>query len=527
MTEEASPAKAPWPIALAVGVAVFMVVLDTTVANVSLPYIAGNLGATIDESTWILTSFIVANAIILPLAGYMSAIFGRKNFYMASVVIFTVASVLCGLSPTLGWLIFFRILQGLGGGALQPVSQAILVEAFPEESRGMAMALMGVSAVFAPAIGPVLGGWITDNYSWHWIFFINLPMGILSFILVARMIHDPPDFKRIVRGSGVRFDYIGIGLITLALGALEIALDEGQRRDWFSSDLIVACTVIGVIALISVIFYELRQENPVIDLRLLKDRNFAVATLLLYVLGFVLFGCLSLLPIFLQTLLGYTAIQTGLVLSPGGFAILVMMPIVAIIMKWVDHRLIIAVGYFFCAAGLFWMASFNLQIDYQTAMLARLLQSFGLAFLFVPINVMAFRNVPPDKTGYASGFLNLVRNYGGSTGIALVTTMLSRRTQLHQVNLVGHISYVNPIYREFMARGNGLMIAHGASSADAAHKVPALAYHMVMRQAGMLSFADVFWMMGVLSLASIPLLLLIQNSAPQKAASSPAPMIVD
>ncbi|MBF0546117.1 MAG: DHA2 family efflux MFS transporter permease subunit [Candidatus Riflebacteria bacterium] len=512
----------PWPIAFAVGIAVFMVVLDTSVANVSLPYIAGNLSASIDESTWVLTSFLVANAIVLPLGGYFSGIFGRKRFYMAGILCFTISSVLCGMAPSLNWLIIFRIFQGFGGGILQPTSQAILVESFPHEKRGMAMAMMGIATVFAPIIGPVLGGWITENYSWHWIFFINVPPGILSLILISILVHDPPSFKRFDLSKGFKVDYLGIGMLALGLASLEYALDEGQRHDWFASNLIIVSMAVGIIALIVVIFHELRLENPVLDLRLMKDRNFSVSMLFLYVLGFALYGSLSLLPIFLQTLLGYSAIQSGWVLSPGGMIILVMMPIVALLMKKLDNRFMIAFGYFFCFLGLYWMAQFNLQVDYKTCMLARVVQCFGLAFLFVPINVMAFQNVPPDKIGYASGLLNLVRNYGGSTGIALITTLLSRRTQLHQVYLSGNLTSVSIPYRNFLARGTGLMMAHGTSMADSLHKAQGLSYMNLLRQSGMMSFADVFWGISLLCIFSVPLLFLVQI----KKGAAVAPVVV-
>lgn len=487
-----------------------MVVLDTSVANVSLPYIAGNLSASIDESTWVLTSFLVANAIVLPLGGYFAGIFGRKKFYMFGIFSFTLASVLCGLAPSLNWLIIFRIFQGMGGGILQPTSQAILVESFPHEQRGMAMAMMGISTVFAPIIGPVLGGWITENYSWHWIFFINIVPGILSLALVSMLVKDPPNFRLISKEKGFRFDYMGIGMLTLGLAALEFALDEGHRLDWFESKLIVFSFIIGIIALVVVVFHELRLKNPVIDLRLCKDRNFSVSMFMLYVLGFALYGSLSLLPIFLQTMLGYSAITSGWVLSPGGMIILVMMPVVALLMKKVDNRILIAAGYFFTGLGLFWMSRFNLEVDYTTTMLARVLQCFGLAFLFVPINVMAFQNVPPEKIGYASGLLNLVRNYGGSTGIALITTLLARRAQLHQVYLAGNLTPSSIPLRNFLHKGQALMASHGYAPADALQRAHKMVYGSLLRQASMISFADVFYGISILCFISIPLLFLIK-----------------
>jgi MFS transporter, DHA2 family, multidrug resistance protein len=507
------PAVNPWVIAIVVMIATFMEVLDTSVANVALPHIAGNLSATVEETTWVLTSYLVANAVVLPLGGYFSSLMGRKRFYITCVTLFTVASMLCGLAPSLGWLVFFRILQGLGGGGLQPISQAIMVETFPLEKRGAAMAVYGMGVVFAPIIGPVLGGWITDNYSWHWIFLINVPVGILAILLNSSLLHDPPTFKRLSLKEGAGFDYAGIGIITLGLAALEIVLDEGQRQDWFTSNLIVFFAITAVVALSFAIWHELHKKNPIVDLRLLKNRNFAVSALMLFVLGFVLYGSMALLPIFLQTLLGYTASLSGQILSPGGVVVLLTMPIIPLLLKRFDSRYIIAAGFAICGAGLFMMAGFNLQVDFQSAMVARMVQSFGLAFLFVPMNVTAFQHVPPDKTNYASGLLNLLRNIGGSCGIALVSTMLMRRAQFHQANLVGNLHPSSLPFQQFVEGvGRTLVVRGGASPADAAHMAQGAAYGTLIKQATMMAFVDVFWVMGALCLCLLPLLLLMRRS---------------
>ncbi len=513
----------PWIIAMTVMIATFMEVLDTSVANVALPHIAGNLSATVEETTWVLTSYLVANAVVLPLGGYLSSIMGRKRFYLTCVTIFTVASALCGLAPSLGWLIFFRILQGLGGGGLQPTSQAILVESFPREKRGAAMALYGMGVVFAPIIGPVLGGWITDNYSWHWIFLINIPIGMLSIFLNSALLHDPPTLKRINLKEGAGFDYTGIGILTLGLAALEIVLDEGQRKDWFSSGFIVFFAVVAVVALLTTVIIEWRKKDPIVDLKLLKDRNFAVSTLMLFVLGFVLYGSMALLPIFLQTLLGYTASLSGWILSPGGVAVLVMMPVVAMLLKHIDTRWLIGTGFVICGTGLFLMAGFNLQVDFRTAMIARMIQSLGLAFLFIPMNVTAFHNIPPSKTSYATSMLNLVRNIGGSTGIALVTTILSRRAQFHQANLVGNMHAGNPAFTTMLNGARQLLVSHGISMADAAHKAEGMAYGILVRQATMMAFVDTFWIMGMLCFCLLPLLLLMRKTRATKGGPSAAP----
>ena len=502
----------PWLIAMVVMLATFMEVLDTSVANVALPHIAGNLSSTVDEATWVLTSYLVANAVVLPMGGYLSGLFGRKRFYMTCVALFTVSSMLCGLAPSLPWLIFFRIMQGLGGGALQPTSQAILVETFPHEKRGAAMAVYGMGVVLAPVVGPVLGGWITDSYSWHWIFLINIPVGILSLYLTYRMVFDPPTLKRMSVKEGFKIDYLGMGLLTLGLAALEIVLDEGQRRDWFASHLIVISAIVAVAALVGVVFYFLKKDHPIIDLRLLKDRNYAMATGMLFVLGFVLYGSLALLPIFLQTLLGYTASLSGWILSPGGVAIMVMMPIVALLLKRFDTRYLIGLGFLICGGGLFWMASFNLEVTFQTAMYARIFQSAGFAFLFIPMNVTAFMNIPMDKTSYATGLLNLVRNVGGSAGIAMVSTILTRRGQLHQANLVANLHPGSLAYQGFLARGQALFVHHGSSAPDAARQAQGLAYGLLVRQANMLAFADTFYIFGLMCMAMLPLLFFMKKT---------------
>ena len=503
----------PWVIALTVMIATFMEVLDTSVANVALPHIAGNLSATVEETTWVLTSYLVANAVVLPLGGYFASLIGRKRFYLTCVTIFTVASFLCGIAPSLGWLIFFRVLQGLGGGGLQPISQAILVETFPHEKRGTAMAVYGMGVVLAPIIGPVLGGWITDNFSWHWIFLINIPVGFLAFMLTSSLVHDPITFHRISIKEGARFDYLGIGILTLGLASLEIVLDEGQRKDWFSSGFIVFFAILAVAALVFAILYELRKERPIVDLRLLKDRTFAVSILMLFVLGFVLYGSLALLPIFLQTMLGYTALLSGWVLSPGGLAVLIMMPVVAMLLKKVDTRWLIGFGFFACGLGLIQMAGFNLQVDFHTAMMSRVVQSLGFAFLFIPINVLAFQHISPDKTSHAAGLMNLVRNIGGSSGIAIATTLLARRAQFHQANLMGHLVPGDPAYQGFLDRAAQLGVSRGGlSPVDAAHMAQGAAYGTVIKQSSMMAFADTFWFMGVLCFALVPLLFLLRRS---------------
>jgi DHA2 family multidrug resistance protein len=501
---------------MTVMLATFMEVLDTSVANVALPHIAGNLSASVDESTWVLTSYLVSNAIILPMGGWFSMLLGRKRFYMICVAIFTLSSLLCGIAPSLGALIFFRVLQGIGGGALQPVSQAILVESFPREKHGMAMAVYGMGVVVAPVIGPTLGGWITDNYSWRWIFLINLPVGILSLLLTTLLIFDPPYLVRRTLSSGLKIDYIGFGLLATGLGALEVVLDEGQREDWFGSHFIVTFAVITVVCLVGVVLWELRQKQPVIDFHILKERNYMLATASMLVLGFVLYGSTALLPLFLQTLLRYTAMLSGMVLSPGGLVVCICLPMVGMLLRRLQARWLVVAGVLISSTGLFIMSRFTLDIDFRTAMWSRIVQSLGMAFLFVPISTAAFAYIPRERTNYATGLFNLARNIGGSSGIATVTTVLARRAQYHQQVLTAHLTPYDAPYRQALASSAQILQVQGASAPDASVQAHGLIYGMVVRQSSMLAFADAFWLMAVLFLAIIPLMFLMKKTGPAR-----------
>ncbi len=447
----------PWVIAITVTLATFMEVLDTSIANVALPHISGNLSAGADESTWVLTSYLVSNAIVLPLSGWLSSLIGRKRFYMSCVALFTVSSFLCGLAPSLGVLVFFRILQGVGGGGLQPSEQAILNDTFSLEKRGMAFAVYGIAVVVAPTIGPWLGGWITDNFSWRWIFYINVPVGIISLLLTSVLISDPPYMKRASIKSGFRIDYIGIGLISLGLGSMQIILDKGQRDDWLSSGFIRVFFVLMLIGIVAGIFWELRQKEPVVDLRMLKNRNFAIATTAMFFLGFVMYASTVLIPQFLQQMLGYTAELAGLALSQG----------------------------------------------------------LGLAFLFIPINVSAFAYVPREKTNMGTGIINLARNIGASVGIATVTTMLERRTQAHQMRLADHVNTFSAAYRNMLNGTQMKFVSAGSSLTHAATQAQQMIYGTVQRQAAMLAFIDNFKMLGVVFFIVLPVLLLLKKPSRQ------------
>jgi DHA2 family multidrug resistance protein len=494
----------PWFIALTVTLATFMELLDTAIANVALPHIAGGLATSNDESTWVLTSYLVANAIILPLSAWLSRVFGRKNYYMGCVATFTIASLLCGLAPSLGWLIFFRVLQGIGGGGLAPVEQAILVDTFPADKRAAAFALYSMAIVTAPAIGPPLGGWITDSFSWRWVFFINIPIGIISLILTHKMVSDPPEFKREVeaarRAGKLSIDYIGIGLVAIGFACLEVVLDRGEREDWFESHFIVIFFAIAIVALLAGIIWELRYPDPVVELALLKERNFAISNAFYFMFGFILFGSTVLIPQMLQSLYGYTATDAGLVLGPGALVIVVMAPLVVRLVKKVSVALLISIGFGILALAMWRFASFNLATNYGHEAIARAIQGLGLAFLFVPTSQLAYSYLPKNKNNKASSLTNLFRNQGGSFGIAFVTTMISRRSQYHQNILISHISGAQNAFRNNAAATRAYLTQHGFSQADAITHSAAQLYAKVQSQSSILAHLDCFSLLGAFAL---------------------------
>lgn len=516
-----APAVNPWIIAIVVTLATFMEVLDTSIANVSLPHIAGGLSAGVDESTWVITSYLVSNAIVLPMSGWFSSLIGRKRFYMACVALFTVSSFLCGLAPSLGMLIFFRVLQGVGGGGLQPSEQSILADTFPPSKRGMAFAMYGMAVVFAPAIGPTLGGWITDSFSWRWIFYINLPVGIISLLLTSRLVTDPPHLQGRKRG-GMKIDYIGFGLIALGLGAMQIVLDKGQRDGWFESNFIVALIVISAVALLIAIIWEWRSDHPIIDLKLFRDRSFAVSNAMMFMLGFVLLGSTLLIPLFAQTMLGYPTTQAGLALMPGGLIIICSMPLVGFLLsRKFDPRIMMAFGLTMVSVSLFYMQGFDLSIDFWTLATARMLQGCGLGFLFVPINTVAYSYLPPEKNNAASGIINLSRNVGASVGISIVTTMLERRQQFHRSRLSAHLDPADPKVQAMLDGTRATLQTHGASAGGALQQAYGLLQGILQRQSEMLAYIDNFRMLALATLLLIPAVLLVRKP---KRGSGPAPV---
>lgn len=506
----------PWIIACTVMLATFMEVLDTSIANVALPHIAGSLSASVDESTWVLTSYLVSNAIVLPLTGWFSTLFGRKRFYMGCVAIFTVSSFLCGLAPSLPMLVVLRVIQGAGGGGLQPVSQAILVESFEQKQQGMAMAFYGMGVVVAPIIGPTLGGWITDNYSWRWIFFINIPVGIIALLLTSTLIKDPPYLLRKTFKDGLKIDFVGLGLLSVGLGFLQIMLDKGQTDDWFSSHFIMLCTALAIIGLVGVVIWELRQPEPIIDLRLLKDKNFAVSTFTMFALGVVLYGTTVLLPILVQTLMGYTAELSGLVLSPGAVITMFTMPLVGWLLGRYEARWLVVFGLVILAIGMTELSHINLTTSFMTLVLIWCISRGGLGFLFVPINVMAFYFIPREKTNNATGLINVARNIGGSVGISVVTTIEARRAQMHQDVLASHMTPYDHTYQSLLSGAAHTLQTAGASATGALAQARGLLYSELLRQSAMLAFIDVFKMLAYTCLAMIPFMFLMKKMRPHK-----------
>ena len=491
------PSFNPWLIAVVVAMAAFMEVLDTSIANVALPYIAGSLGATNDQSTWVLTSYLVSNAIVLPICGWFAGVLGRKRFFMICLVIFTVSSLLCGIAPSLGAIILFRVLQGAGGGGLQPMAQAILADVFPPEQRGLAFAVYGVTVVVAPTIGPTLGGWITDSYTWRWIFFINVPVGILALLLVFRLIEDPP-WAKPVRGAAARIDYVGVSLLVLGVSALQIMLDKGQEDDWFGSHFILTLAVLAATGLVSFAIWEWFYRTPIVEVRLFRNLNFLGANGMMFVLGLMLFSSLVMMPLFLQTLLGYTAKSAGLVLSGGGVLLLFLMPVVGVLSSKVQARYLVAFGWLALAVGMYVSTrELDLQISFRSASLLRLVQVFGLGFLFVPINLSSYIGMPVEKSNSVAGLINFMRNIGSSVGTSMVTTLIARRAQFHQVRLAEDITPAQLPFLQAIAALSKHFVASGMDAQSAVKTAYALLYRTVILQATTLAYIDVFLVLTI------------------------------
>ena len=502
----------PWIIALVVTMGTFMEVLDTSIANVALPHIAGSLSASQDESTWVLTSYLVANAIILPISGWISSVMGRKNFYLVSVVLFTIFSACCGLAPTLGMLVVFRVLQGLAGGGLQPSVQAILADAFPGEKRGMAMAVYTIAILCAPVLGPTLGGWITDNYSWRWIFYINIPVGILCAFFTRMVLVDPAILtaKRLLqKGKKLQIDMGGLALLSLGLASLEIVLDRGQELDWLGSTFISWSAGIAVVALLGAVVWELRVKNPIVNLRLLKERNFLFCCLIVLGLYTALYATTFLLPQFMQELMGYDATTAGLAVSPAGLVTMIEIPLVGWLLgKGTDARRMIFVGLVTIGLGTWWLSLANLQVAESNFIWPRVLQIMGLGMTTVPVSTIMFRFLPSDQSSNAAGIYALVRNEGGSIGIALSSTFLQRAQQTHQTYLTANLSTSNPLVQQ---ASHAMGSVRGGAASDQAYAGLALMYEQIHRQASLLAYMDQYRMFGYMLMAMLPLVFFLKR----------------
>jgi DHA2 family multidrug resistance protein len=509
--------RSPWVIALVVSMATFMEVLDTSIANVSLPHIAGDLSVTQDESTWVLTSYLVSNAVLLPISGWLATRIGRKRFYMICVALFVVSSFLCGVAPTLGTLIACRVLQGIGGGGLAPSEQAILVDTFPPAKRGAGMAIYGMAVVVAPAIGPTLGGFITEHLSWRWVFFINVPVGLVSLMLTNRIVSDPPHLAE-MRARAGRIDYVGLGLISTGLGCLEYVLDKGQEEDWFNSTVILVFAAAAAFCLLAFVVWEWREDQPIIDVRMFKGRTFASGSAIMLLIGVLLYAPTVLLPAFEQTLMGYTAEQAGQTLSPGGLVMIVLMPLSGALVARVDPRALLALGAGLLATSLFYMSGhLDVGMGFGTAVSLRLFQTTGFAFLFVPINALVYAGVPPQKNNAVAGIMNLARNIGGSIGIAIVTTTIARHAQMHQAELAAQTNPYNRSFRALVA-GIGRALEHSSASAvDAAHRAVAVVARQVQLQATELAYLDALRTLALAALCMLPLLALAKRGKPASA----------
>ena len=500
-----------WLVTLAVMLPTLMEIIDTSVANVALPHMQGSFSAGADEITWVLTSYLVSNAVVLPMTGWLGSVFGRKRFLISCITLFTIASFLCGAAPNLGMLIFFRVLQGAAGGALQPMSQAIMLETFPTSERGLAMAIFGVGAMFGPIIGPALGGWITDNISWRWIFYINIPMGFIAVIMAKYFVFDPSYIKKKV----MSIDYIGLGLLVVGMGALQVVLDKGEREDWFSSPFIVIFAAAAIIAIISLIYYELHHEHPIVHLRLFKDRSFAAGNFLMFMFGFCLYSTITLIALLLQTLMGYDATLAGMVLAPGGIATLLTMPIVGVALKKYDGRKIVFAGLIIGSTALYQMSRFTLDASYWTFVWPRVTLGMGLAMIFVPLTTLTFASIPKEEMGNATGFFNLLRNMGGGIGIGISATILQRYSQFYQNVLVTHVNPYNPVFQQHFNQMKAGLIAKGVEPTAAGTKSLALLYAQVQRQAGMLAYNRVFFILCIAFVSVIPFLLLLKRAKGQ------------
>ena len=496
-----------WIVAITVMLPTIIVIVDTAVVNVSLDHIRGSLSAGIDESTWAITSYLASNAIIIPMTGWLSRLFGRKRYLIFSILLFTFSSLMCGSSWNIQSLVFFRILQGIGGGSLQPISMAILFETFPPHQHGMAMAIFGIGTMFGPIIGPLLGGWITDNWSWHWIFYINVPIGIVSILMALFFIVDPPYMER----TKMKIDYWGLLFLVMGFGCLQIVLDKGQREDWFSSSFIIWLSYISISSLILFVIVEFFAENPIVNLRTFKNRSFSSGNVIMFFTFFSMFASIVLLPIYLQTLMGYTSFLAGLVLAPAGIASMISMPIAGKLITKINPKAILAFGTAVAAYSFHLMSQFNLFADFNTVVWPRLLMGVAIGFHFVPLTILTLSSIRKEEMGNATAIFNLLKNLGGSFGVAIVTTVLARRAQFHQVHLAEHL---NPFDRNFqlaVPQISQILQDKGFISSPPNQGSLSVIYSQLIKQATMMSFNDAFYLLSVMMMLILPLVLLIKK----------------
>ncbi len=511
-SRSAAGERNPWLVAVVVSIATFMVVLDTAIANVSLRYIAGSMAASVDESTWVVTTYLIANAVVLPASGWLSNVIGRKRFYMICVALFTVSSLLCGLAPSLGSLIFFRILQGLGGGGMPTSEQAILADTFPPQKRGQAFALYGVAVIVAPTVGPTVGGWITDNFSWHWIFFINVPIGIASLALVHWLVDEPEVLERERRerlAGGLKVDWIGFLLIAMTLGCLEVVLDRGEIDDWFKSTTIITFAWMAALSFLAFVPWELSQDEPIVELRLLFHRQFGMAFFTMLMVGAILFGSNQIMPQLLQTTFPYTAMLSGLAMMPGGIAMLVLMPIAGLVTGRFQPKYLMVIGLSGIALSMWYSTSLTPDASFDYFSWVRVYQMLGLPFLFIPINAVAYDGLPPDKTNQASALMNIARNLGGSIGISTANVVLTQRTQFHQARLVENTIPSSTAFQSTLSQITKFFMSHGATAGDAKGQAMGMIGQMVHTQATILAYIDVFHVCAIAAALMIPLVLVM------------------
>ena len=511
------PRHSPWLIALGVMMATFMEVLDTSIANIALPHIAGSLSATTEEATWVLTSYLVSNAIIIPMTGWLGNYFGRKRVLISCIIMFTIASALCGMAWSLPTLIIARVLQGIGGGAMVPMAQAIMLESFPAAKRGVAMAIFAQGVVVAPILGPTLGGWITDNYSWRWIFYINLPVGIAAVLMAKCVVEDPPYIKR---NKSASIDFVGFGLMAVCLGTLQIILDKGQEADWFGTPWVCWFTLISLVTFIGFIAWEFSNDHPLVDLHVFKYRNFTIGLILMMSLAAILYGTTAQIPLFLQTLMGYPALQSGYAMSPRGVAAFFATFLVGRLVGKIPFRSMLVFGFAMLAWSSFMLSNINLQVSQIDVILPSLINGVAISFIFVPLTTITMSQLSQQQIGNASGLYNLTRNLGGSIGIAYVTTMLARGAQIHQSLMVSHLTpYDRPFVRQLAAARQALL-PH-TDPVTATTQAYAAVYGILDQQSHLWAFVDNFYLFGLLALAGLPMLLLLQK-VKRPAAKPPA-----